>query len=69
MVAAMTKNGLALLVEQQQDVAAAKQLYEGLERHEIVGTLGIQPDRLLGQLAQTTGSLEKAVVHFEDALA
>ena len=69
MVAAMTKNGLALLAEQQEDVAAAKQLYEGLERHEIVGTLGIQPDRLLGLLSHTIGNYDQAAAHFEDGLS
>ncbi len=69
MVAAMTRTGLALLAVQRGDVAAAKQLYEGLERHEIGAPLGIQPDRLLGLLAQTTGNLDKAADHFEDALS
>ena len=67
MVAAMTQTGLMLLAEQHGDVAAAKQLYEGLERHEIVGPLGIQRNRLLGLRAQITCNRDKAAGGFEDA--
>ena len=67
MVAAMTKTGLTLLAEQQGDVAAAKQLYEGLGRQEIVGALETQPYRLLGLLAQIMGTPDKAAGHFKDA--
>jgi len=69
MVSVMTKNGLALLAVQREDVAAAKQFYEGSEWHEIADPFAMQPDRLLGLLAQTTGNLDQAAAHFEDALA
>ena len=35
MVSIMTMNGLALLAVQREDVAAAKQMYEGSERGDI----------------------------------
>jgi len=69
MVAAMTKRGLAVLAELKGDVYAARELYEGMERRQIVGTLGMEVDRLMGLLALTAGHVRKALEHFKDALA
>ena len=67
--------GLALIVVQRQDEAAASELYGALQ--PVAGSMvpqsnfgpGLAVDRLLGLLAQTMGSLDKSAGHFDDALA
>ena len=69
MVAAMTSTGLALLAVQRGDVAAAQKLYAANEPPETFGGLGPLINRTIGLLAQTAGSVDEAIGHFEDALA
>ena len=68
MVAAMTNTGLALAALQRGDVAAAKQLYFAKQPPETFGGLGPQINRLIGLLAQASGSVSEAMAHFEDSL-
>ena len=67
--------GLALMAVQRRDSAAASELYGALQ--PILGAMfpscgvcpGLAVDRLLGLLSKTTGDLDQAAAHFEDALA
>jgi DNA-binding CsgD family transcriptional regulator len=61
--------GLALLAVVRGDVAAAAEQYEILEPHR--GSMAETScfDHLLGLLSHTVGNLDRATVHFEDALA
>jgi DNA-binding CsgD family transcriptional regulator len=67
--AMMARAGLGLLAVLRGDAAAAAEQYGPLQSR--AGTMypSISIDRLLGLLAQTTGNLDKAAEHFEDALA
>jgi len=61
--------GLALVAAQRGDAATSGAQYAVLES-TVRGTMlpGLIPgDRLLGLLAQTTGKLDEAMAHFEDA--
>ncbi len=69
MVAAMTSTGLAMLAVQRGDVSAAQKLYAANEPPKTFGGLGPQVNRTIGLLAQTAGSVNEAIGHFEDALA
>ena len=69
MVAAMTNTGLAMLAVQRGDVSAAQKLYAANEPPKTFGGLGPQINRTIGLLAQTAGSVNEAIGHFEDALA
>jgi DNA-binding CsgD family transcriptional regulator len=60
---------LALVAVQRGDIAAAGEQYIALESVSGIMLLYISIDRVLGLLAQTTGNLDQAVEHFEDALA
>ena len=67
------KIGLALLAVQRTDAASAREHSAALEprRGTMLGGATdsvISADRLLGLLSQTTGDLEQAAAHFEDAL-
>ncbi len=70
-LAVLARIGLALLAVLRTDAAAAEEQYAPLEPSQ--GTMlipgFISGDRILGLLAQTMGQLDKAVQHFEDALA
>ena len=68
---ALTANtGLALVAVQLGDIAAAEEHYAALEPQGGTMLPGwiANVDRLLGLLAQTTGKLDLAIAHFEDAL-
>jgi DNA-binding CsgD family transcriptional regulator len=67
--AMMSRAGLGLLAVLRDDAAAAAEQYGPLQSR--AGTMyhAISTDRLLGLLAQTMGNLDKAVEHFEAALA
>jgi tetratricopeptide (TPR) repeat protein len=69
--AVIARAGLALLAAQRSDGEAAREQYTTLEpqRGTILEVADVAFDRLLGLLAQTTGNLDKAAQHFEDALA
>ncbi len=76
MIAQIAVSGLALLAVVRKDVAAAKQQYDSLQHGATVVTALIAPisvgtlsKRLLGLLAETMGTLDKAAQHFDDALA
>ena len=67
-----TRVGASLNAVRRVDPSAAKEQYEALAGTpgiEIVIMAGIHCHRLLGLLAQTMGESNKAVEHFEDALA
>jgi ATP/maltotriose-dependent transcriptional regulator MalT len=63
--------GLAIIAVQRADAAAASEQYAALQVLQGFRVRGsnMSADRVLGLLAQTMGSLDQAVVHFEDALA
>ena len=63
------KTGLALLAVHQGDGSAAEEHYSYFlgQRGTMIWTVA-SVDRLLGLLAQTTGNLDRAADHFEDAL-
>jgi len=61
--------GLGLMAVQQGDVAAAKEQYAALQSESGIMLLYTGTDRVLGLLAQTTGNIDQAMAHFEDALA
>lgn len=62
--------GLALLAVQRGNVAAAREQYLALKSARgTMMAIGMAADRLLGLLVQTMGKLDKAMGHFEDALA
>ncbi len=64
------RTALALLAVAQGDVAGAEEQYASMEpRRGSLIIFAISADRLLGLLAQTMGCLDKAVVHFDEALA
>ena len=67
--AIQAKAGLALLAVHKGDGPAAAEQYEYLlgQRGTMIWTLS-SVDRLLGLLSQTMGNLDKALVHFEEAL-
>jgi ATP/maltotriose-dependent transcriptional regulator MalT len=70
-VTLLARVGLATMAVQQGDKQAARQHYAALkaERGPVQYAGWICLDRLLGLLAHTMGDLDKAVEHFEDALA
>ena len=72
-VTSITRTGLALMAVQRGDTLAAQEQYTALEpaRGPKVSVIGgnLQPECLLGLLAQTIGDLDQAVDHFEEALA
>lgn len=68
-LAFVARVGLALMAVQKGDAKAAGEYYVALEFAKGVMALYICIDRLLGLLGQTIGDLDKAEVHFEDALA
>ncbi len=71
-VVMLAKTGLVLLAVQTGDQTAAEEHYAylvGLEQQSTFILTVSSVDRLLGLLSQTTGSLEQAADHFEDALA
>ena len=64
--------GLALMAVKRRDVAAATEQYTALETatdapYSVL--IGFEFNRLLGLLAQTMGNPDKAIEHFEEALA
>jgi DNA-binding CsgD family transcriptional regulator len=64
------RTSLALLAQLRRDIAAARELYDALASQR--GTMSpflIADDRLLGLLSTTQDQLDRAMVHFEDALA
>jgi DNA-binding CsgD family transcriptional regulator len=66
----LARTGLALLAQLQGDRVAAREQYDALASHR--GTMSsflIADDRLLGLLSTTQGRFDRAMVHFEDALA
>jgi DNA-binding CsgD family transcriptional regulator/tetratricopeptide (TPR) repeat protein len=65
------RGGLGLLAVLRGDVAAAREQYGALAPMQVatVGVVAVTTAGLLGLLAQTMGQLDKAVEHFEDALA
>ena len=69
-IAMDAKAGLALLAVQKGDQTAAAEHYAYLQgqRDTMIETVS-SVDRLLGLLSQTTGDLNQAMAHFEDALA
>jgi tetratricopeptide (TPR) repeat protein len=66
--------GLALIAVLRSDIPAATESYDSLQ--PLLGTMapqsnygpGVAVDRVLGLLSQTTGKLDQASNHFEDAL-
>jgi len=69
LMALLSRVGLGLTAVQRLDVAAATEQYFALQSAKGVMIWLISGDRLLGLLAHTTGSLEAAMAHFEDAQA
>jgi DNA-binding CsgD family transcriptional regulator len=72
-LATLARAGLALLAVRWGENEAAEEQYSALRPRSgaMVGGLLdsiVSADRLLGLLAQTTGNLDQAVAHFEDAL-
>jgi len=67
----LARSGLALLAVLRQDREAAMEQYTALEprRGTLVAEGFLTVDRLLGLLIHTTGNLDQASGHFEDALA
>jgi predicted ATPase len=65
------RTGLALIAVLRGDEGGAKEQYAALEsqRGSLLPRNLITVDHLLGLLAQTMGQLDRAVEHFEDALA
>ena len=61
--------GLALLAVQQGNMEAAKEQYAALESGPGIMLLYISTDRVLGLLSLTQGHMDRAMAHFEDALA
>jgi len=65
--------GLALLAVQRNDIPAAEEQYAALEPWFVEGFMYadgiVATDRVLALLAQTMGQFDKAIEHFEDALA
>jgi predicted ATPase/DNA-binding CsgD family transcriptional regulator len=69
-VTKLARTGLSLLALLRRDISAARELYDALEPHR--GTMSpfiIADDRLLGLLSAIQGRLDRAIAHFEDALA
>ena len=66
---AMARVGLALVAVERGDPAAAEEHYAALAPVSGMMVFYINTDRVLGLLAQTMGNLDRAVAHFEDALA
>ncbi len=73
LIAYVARVGLALVAIQRGAGVEAKEHYQAIESHRGLGLAsvvgGIEDFRLLGLLAQTMGGYEKAVSHFEQALA
>ena len=63
--------GLAFIAVQQGDAAAAREHYSVLDsqRNSLLIILNVAADRLLGLLSQTMGDLDRAMDHFEAAMA
>ena len=69
LVAMWAKAGLALLAVQTGDQSAVAEHYSYLlGQQSTMASTVISADRLLGLLSQTTGDLDQATEHFEDAL-
>jgi len=64
-----SRAGLGLVTVLRGDVAAATEQYEALEFSQGVMLLAMSSDHVLGLLARTMGNLDRAVEHFEDAVA
>ena len=71
-VAEIARFGQSLLAVQRGDAAAAGEQYRSLTLSGTLSGIGIvfgMPDsHILGLLAHTMGDLDRAMVHFEDAL-
>ena len=63
------RSGLAMLAVERNDVTAAEEHYAALEpcRGTMVSPALVN-DRLLGLLSMTTGRMDQAIAHFEEAL-
>jgi len=69
--AQFARMGLALLAVQQKDIGAAEEQYAALKsRPSFLTPIDlICPDRVLGRLAHTMGEMDRAVDHFDVAIA
>ena len=65
----MARAALGLVAVQRGDIATAQEQYAALEALPSILVHYITSDRLLGLLARTMGQLDRAVNHFQDALA
>jgi DNA-binding CsgD family transcriptional regulator/tetratricopeptide (TPR) repeat protein len=63
------KAGLGLLAVLRADQAAAEEQYKALEPWQGLMLMATSSDHVLGLLAHTMGNLDRAVEHFEDAVA
>jgi len=69
-IAMWANTGLGLVAVVQNDVETAQEQYAALQSGRgIISSHMLAVDRLLGLLAQTIGSFDQAMAHFEDALA
>jgi ATP/maltotriose-dependent transcriptional regulator MalT len=70
-IAAIARVGLALLAVNRNDPVSAQAQLIALDsaRSTIMPGMMISTDRLLGLLAETTGNIDRAIAHFEAALA
>ena len=64
----LARIGLALKAVVQNDAEGSREQYGALEGRKGTGFF-ISADRLLGLLARTTGRMDDATAHFEDAIA
>jgi len=66
---ALAQAGLGLLAAERGDVIGAEEQYAGLELAHGLMLPYISTDRVLGLLSTTLSRLDRAIAHFEDALA
>ena len=60
---------MILIAVLRGDVEAAEKNYSALQSCAGIQLIGLNSDRLLGMVAQTTGEFDKSAEHFEDSLA